>query len=276
VFKFGFVRLDDVDCTVFAPAETRSGDALLIQVFAHLPARAKEAKAAAVEFDKDAERRGATSLGTRIRRGSRLTFELAIAPLQVDEPVKELVWRRKTDSVQFAVAVPEGLSPRTVIGRVLVSQDSVPIGQVNFKVGVVSGAAEIRTRSVSCGEARRYEWAFVSYSTKDRPEVLRRVQMLTAVGVKFFQDVLNLEPGDHWLEEIYEWIEKSDVFLLFWSANAKTSSWVEKEWRHALLREEEDFIRPVIIEGPPIAEPPAELAHLHFGDRTLYFIRASQ
>lgn len=32
-------------------------------------------------------------------------------------------------------------------------------------------------------------------------------------------------------------------------------------------------IRPVILEGPPIVEPWEELAHLHFNDRLVYFMR---
>ncbi len=82
----------------------------------------------------------------------------------------------------------------------------------------------------------------------------------------------------------YRWGKESEavisswmmiVLFLFWSTAAKESEWVSREWRYGLERKGEDFIHPVILEGPPPPEPPPELAHLHFADRMLYFIKAS-
>jgi hypothetical protein len=73
---------------------------------------------------------------------------------------------------------------------------------------------------------------------------------------------------------IYQWIDTSDLFLLFWSNHAKRSDWVRKVWQRALTRD--NFIRPVIIEKPPIPEPPQELAHLHFSYRVRYFLAGAQ
>lgn len=273
--RFGWwqrLRRDRVDCTVFAPPEARAGDALLVQVFAHLPRHGLRAEAAARICDDEAKKRGAASLGTLILRGSVLTFRLVIPPLCVREPVKELIWNREPRSVQFAVGIPDGTRPQTAIGTVFVLQDTVPIGEVSFKVRVLD-ETECPADPMPAGTAaRRYRRAFISYSSSDRPEVLRRTSMLTAVGLKFFQDLLSLEPGDEWLPTIYQYIDQSDVFLLFWSTSAKQSQWVEKEWRRALARGRIGFIRPVIIEGPPIPAPPAELAHLHFNDYTRYLL----
>ena len=265
-------RRQSVDCTVFAPPEVRAGNAILIQVFAHLPRHAEEVIAAAQEFDKDSQRRGVTSIGTRICVGSTLQFELAIAPLNVRDPVKEIIWQGKQASVQFAAEVPAALSPQTVIGTVYISQDTVPIGDVSFRLNVVGRESEVAATNRPCGDARRYQQAFISYASLDRPEVLRRVPMLTAVGVRFIQDILHLEPGDEWLDKIHSWIDESDVFLLFWSSNAKNSRWVTKEWQRALGRDIKNFIRPVVIEGPPIPKPPPDLDHLHFSDKTRYFL----
>jgi hypothetical protein len=44
--------------------------------------------------------------------------------------------------------------------------------------------------------AKLYQYAFVSYASKDRREVLKRVQMLEVLKTKFFQDILSLDPGD--------------------------------------------------------------------------------
>lgn len=266
---------DPVDCSVFAPPEARPPDSFLVQVFVHRPEQAEEARSAAKEFDSDSARRGATALGTRVSRGTRLMIELRMPVLHVDRPARELVWRGSSDSVQFEVTPALGRPPATVIGEVLVSQDSVPIGEIKFKLKVAAALAAGDNQAAPSGEARRYRKAFVSYASQDRAEVLRRVQMLTAAGIEFFQDVIDLRPGDRWSDELYDKIDESDVLFLFWSSAARRSDWVEREWRYGLGKKGESFIRPVIIEGPPIPPPPAELAGLHFNDKVLYFLQGT-
>jgi hypothetical protein len=159
-----------------------------------------------------------------------------------------------------------------------VTLGSVPIGHVKFSLGVERAARAAAEPRPTGDEACRYRRAFISYASADRPKVLPRVQMLRVQGIDFFQDLLTLEPGDQWEREIYKHIDACDVFLLFWSSNAKASEWVLREVRYALERRQRDEqarpeIYPVIIEGPPAALPPAELADLHFDDRLLYFIQ---
>ena len=68
----------------------------------------------------------------------------------------------------------------------------------------------------------------------------------------------------------------ADVLFLFWSRAASKSEWVTKEIQHALKRKNGNDhnppeILPIILEGPPIPEPPEELKHLHFNDSMIYF-----
>jgi hypothetical protein len=107
--------------------------------------------------------------------------------------------------------------------------------------------------------------------------VLERVQLLPILGVRTFQDVLDLTPGERWERSLYRHIDISDIVLLFWSNAAKRSKWVRKEVRYALDRKHGDEfalpeIGPVIIEGPPVPRPWKELADLHFSDRMIYFM----
>ncbi|HOC55787.1 MAG TPA: tetratricopeptide repeat protein [Verrucomicrobiota bacterium] len=261
---------DEVECTVFAPPEVQPGDAVLIQVFAHLAKEAQQASRLAKKADPDSTRRGGTNLAALVDRGSRLTFELEMPPLAVRNPVQTLLWAGKTDSLQFAVGVPSNLPAQSIVGTIYVSLDSMPLGQVSFKLVLVGQGQSPRRTPHQTGEAHRYQQAFISYSSKDRREVLKRVPVLAAMGIEYRQDIFSLEPGDEWLSKLRGWIEESDVFLLFWSSNAKESKWVEMEWRHALNLGRQGFIRPVSIEGPPLPAPPPELAHLHFGERSLY------
>jgi TIR domain len=269
---------DLVQCTVFAPPSTAPGDSILVQVFVHLPEKADDARAIASELDVDARRRAFRSLDAPVRLGAQLDFELRLPGLHVDDPVASLVWHRMTDAVQFGVAVPADTPARTVIGTVSVAVDSVPVGHIKFKLAITPEAAELQSEPQGA-DVCRYRFAFISYSSNDRSEVMRRVQLLSAVGIDFFQDLLSLEPGDRWAQRIELGIDECDLFLLFWSSEAKRSEWVRREVRHALARKRENDlrppeIRPIVIEGPPIVEPWEELAHLHFNDRLLYFIGA--
>ena len=111
--------------------------------------------------------------------------------------------------------------------------------------------------------------------------MLKRVQILNASKVSFFQDLLTLEPGDRWEKLIYQYIDQSDVFFLFWSKAASESKWVKKEIEYARKRqagsdEAPPEILPIIIEGPPIAKAPADLSYLHFNDKFIYLIKAEE
>ena len=268
---------DEVVCTVFAPPAAAPGDTLLVQAFAHLPEQADDARAIATELDADAQRRAFQSLSTRVARESQLHFELRLPGLEVDDPVAALVWRGRAEAVQFGVRVPAGTSEGTVIGTLEVSLDAAPVGHIKFKLEI-SRAAAPSVREPQGETARRYTAAFVSYASADRAQVLARVQMLSIAGVRYFQDVLSLEPGDRWERRLELGIDECDVFLLFWSSNAKRSEWVRKEVAYALARAGGNElappeIRPVILEGPPVVKPWEELAHLHFNDRLTYFMR---
>jgi hypothetical protein len=199
--------------------------------------------------------------------------------LEVDEPLASMIWRGHTEAVQFGVNIPAG-APPTVIGTLDISRRLAPLGHVKFKLTIDPAGAT--TLPEPQGErARRYSAAFISYASADRDKVLELVRMLPLVGVRYFQDLLNLEPGDRWLNRLELGIDECDLFLLFWSSEAKRSQWVRHEVRHALARRGGDElappeIKPVILEGPPMIEPWEELAHLHFDDRLRYFTRRGQ
>jgi TIR domain len=108
--------------------------------------------------------------------------------------------------------------------------------------------------------------------------VVRRLQGVAASGTRYFADVVDLEPGERWERRLELGIDECDLFLLFWSRNAKSSDWVKKEALYARRRQHGDElsppeIRPVCIERP-IEEPWPELAYLHFNDVLLYLIAA--
>jgi hypothetical protein len=270
---------DAVDCSVFAPSAVPLNSTFLVQAFVHRSQQSKKVKALATEFDPDSSMRGFKSLGMEIERGTKLTLHLAAPGLEVDEPVQDVVWRGSPEAVQFGVTVPRSHSGGNIISTLSASLNGIPLGHIKFKVTIKSaiGATDFSELKPSGISARHYRKAFISYASIDRNEVLKRVQMLSGLGITFFQDVLDLEPGTRWENEIQKHIDDCDLFLLFWSKASRQSTEVMKEIEYALQRKHDDSdppeIMPIPIEGPPPVPPPESLKHLHFNDYFLYFMR---
>jgi len=252
-----------------------------VQVFAHLASQLTQVAGMAEAADANARRRDSVELDEPIERGQELAFELTMRGLEVQEPATmRLVWKGKPKSVKFDVHVPEDCQPKSVTGTVSVYYLSVPIGSLRFKLDIIPrGQAEGAATRPSFPEQKfkRYRYAFISYASEDRAEVLRRVQVLPLVAIEYFHDITSLDPGDRWAKKLYGEIDKSDVFFLFWSKAARDSEWVEKEVLYAIGRKHGDEdaapdIKPVILEGPPPVVPPDSLRSLHFNDKMMYFI----
>jgi hypothetical protein len=276
---------EEVSSTVYAPGQAGQGDSFLVQVFVHLPEQAAGLDELAKEADDAAKQRMTTKLKKTIKRGTELTFHLTMPGLEIDEPAQSCTWEGEPVWTQFGVTIPPERKPGNIIGTVIVSEASIPIGHLKFKFKIAGSVPEAApapvNQAVAVGNMTRYKQAFISYTSKDRAEVLKRVQMLNLVKVKFFQDLLTLEPGDAWEKLLYDYIDQSDVFYLFWSQAASESEWVRKEIAYAIKRkggneESAPEIVPVIIEGPPAARPPAELSFLHFNDKLMYFINTRE
>jgi TIR domain len=272
-------RGDDVDVSVFSPSGVVKNESFLVQVLAHLPEHADEAGGAAEAADPDTGLRGVRSLAVPIALNTPLVIELSLPGLKVDQVAQELRWTGRTEGVQFEARVPKRFNRRSVTATVTVSRSGIPIGHLKWKIAVEAGPDPGTGRLAAQGQdVARYRQAFISYASHDRPEVLRRVQLLRALGVGYFQDVLDLEPGERWKRELYRQIELCDLFLLFWSREAKRSKWVRREVKTALRLVQSrgelggPALRPVLIEGPPVPKPWRELDELHFNDRLLYLM----
>ena len=110
-------------------------------------------------------------------------------------------------------------------------------------------------------------WTSSSYASKDRQRVLDRVAAVRiAAGLDIFLDCLSLNPGDRWKDQLRNEIDGRDLFLLFWSDDAKNSQWVEWEWKTALAEKGIDAIQLHPLDLVHEAPPPDELKELHFGD----------
>jgi hypothetical protein len=271
---------DTVECAVWAETEFTPGTEHLVQVLAYLPEQADAAAAAATEADPSASRRGARTVDVPVARGEFLHVDLTIPGCEVDEPLQRLPWHGYATGVQFGVRLSPDALLGPLLGTVGVSYRGVPAGRIRFRVTAVppSPTAPVTRVHGLADDAVRYRRAFISYANEDRGEVLRRIQVLRALGIEYVQDV-DLEPGAEWQQRLFGEIDRCDLFLLMWSTRARDSTWVRSEVGHAIERRRTDpaglpEIRPVVVEGPPVPAPWDELAHLHFNDRLLSLLAA--
>jgi hypothetical protein len=239
---------------------------------------AEEAKAGAKQFDSDAQWRGFTSLSLDLTSGARVAVQLDGGDLDVGDGCEEMQWNNRVTGVSFLVKAPDDAKPGKRFGTVLLLVEGVPAGKIHFIMEVVTSLAEEAPGEPLGDEAHRYRKAFISYASEDRAEVLKRVQTLGVLKIDYFQDVLDLEPGDRWEKELYKEIDQCDLFLLFWSSAARDSKWVYQEAlyarKHQIESEKNDpAIIPMIIEGPPPPKPWSDFSHLHFNDKLIYLMR---
>jgi hypothetical protein len=270
---------DIVDVSAFLPPGAAQGTDTLVQVFLHAADRAEIVKALASESDPETRRAGVATIATEITRGQRIAIALDAGVLTVDEPVQHLTWRGAPTACQFFVRVPSTVELGSYPIKVMVITDAIPIAALRFKLRIVTRREPLGELTIQGDDAHRYRHAFLSYSSEDRAEVLKRAQSLKAASIDFFQDLLSIEPGERWEHRLYQEIDRSDLFLLFWSSNAARSEWVTREAEYALKRQSISpdhmpDISPIILEGPPIPSPPDSLKAIHFADPLVYLISA--
>lgn len=257
-----------VDVSVFAPPTAPAGKWIFVQVFIHTPEQLSRAQTIATAIDSGTKLGAICTLLTRVERGQRLTVTLECAQLNCAEPSKVAVWQGNAQALSFRVRVPAGAPAGAEFFPVIrVSIEGVPVGFVEFSlkegaVGAVDGTGR---------NARRYEYAFLSYASEDRREVLKFARALRAAKIDFFQDHISLEAGEEWQPRLYEEIDKSDVFFLFWSKHSAVSKWVIQEAEYAHGRATRiglnvPHITPVRLDDAPRPTEPPWMRAIHFDD----------
>ena len=102
---------------------------------------------------------------------------------------------------------------------------------------------------------------FISYATADRAEVLKFHQDLLERGIDPFLDIMDILPGDDVVMSINGALERSDFYVLVWSAAARDRYWVNSEISAAMVLEQRRA-RPFVFivrlddsELPPVLAP---------------------
>lgn len=267
----------EVSIGVVAPAEVECNEDVLIQIVGARIDGFSNAVCLAQSFDEEnnAKLRGVLSLNN-LEMNTNLIFRLSIRGLQIRDLELSHVWDGANFMLQYSVHIDENCAHGAKNAELVVWGDDRPLGKIVFVVNVKdrkSMNAAIRANT----SAHAYRHYFISYSDIDFPAVADRIQGLQLaereIEQHMFFDKLFLKPGERYEPIIYDYIDnRADVFLLFWSRQAKLSEWVRKEYMRALECQGKRHGLPDIIPVPielPIPQPPEELAHLHFNDRLM-------
>lgn len=103
---------------------------------------------------------------------------------------------------------------------------------------------------------------FLSYSRQDIAFARRLHAGFREAGMETWVDWQDIPPSTEWLEEIYEAIEKSDVFIFIISSDSVDSEVCSKEVAHAIQNNKR--LIPVVLDDIPARSVTPELAALNW------------
>lgn len=204
----------------------------------------------------------------RWKQGTPVTVRANGEHVITERPEQSFTWNGRLEIRSFPIRIKPD-----------VSVDRVQLGFEIFVMGAAVACLWINIELTSKPEPSEHvtvkgkpaRSAFASYSSEDRADVLGRLSALVTYdkGLDVFYDWLDLVNGENWQSRLEKEILQRDILFLFWSRSARTSQWVDWEWRTALRTKGLGAIQPMPIDPPELAEPPEELKHINFCDRYL-------
>lgn len=241
----GVCPLDfDVAC-IDSPKSLRKGQ----QFFMEITAKARDDVA---NPDKPKEN-GENELGTQI------SFQFSPSKVEFvrQEPIPPRIdWKGTHESVRFHLVCPFTVAEDTCRETVEVFAEGIRIGSLQLDLHFSDRGSDPKS-VISKFEPVRS--AYACYAPEDRYEALGRIQGVKRV-LPEMELTVNLEPLrslDPAGTKLLETINHADHFLLFWSARASTSHFVNTEWHHARTTKGIGSIDVVLIERD--VELPADL-----------------
>ncbi len=205
-----------------------------------------------------------------IEKNTEVKIVLSSPDLHLQDCDETQVWKGKYLNFSFLVTVPENYLKKHIVFVASVYFDNIIATKLKF-VAKISSWKQQKIDLVRDDVLT----AFISYASQDRDRVASIIQGMQKArpDMDVFLDVEKLRSGENWENALKQEIEKRDVLYLCWSEHAKTSSWVETEWRYALTNKGLDAIEPIPLVSPNVCPPPDELKSKHFNDKILYFIQ---
>lgn len=251
-------RADDVRLASAATRAVEPGESFLLQTLVY-PAGHDASVRDALQLPDAAV---ATLLGRRSCRwppGALVELRVSCEDLVCDEPVQALVWNGGVEMLDFVLTAPPDAEPgerqvtlRAHVGPLVVATWTHPVAVLLD----ATGAARTTAFAQAAGTA------YASFAACDRERVAPFIAAIElSAGIDVFSDGLDQRPGHEWKPRLADEIRGRDLFLLFWSREARASRWVEWEWRQALATKGLRAIQVHALQQP--LDPPADLTALH-------------
>ena len=208
-----------------------------------------------------------------MNQNARVKVVISSPDLVIEDNIEEQSWQGEYARFSFAIELPLQYQKAQILFIATVYINDVIATRLKF--------------IAKCKSSREQEMellrkdilsAFVSYASQDRSHVAMVIQGMKKVrpDMDIFFDVERLRSGDDWENTLLKEIRNRDILFLCWSHFAKSSKWVDTEWRYAMEQKGLDFIEPIPIDPPDVCPPPDELAKKHFNDMLLYIINSSK
>ncbi len=217
---------DRVYSSVFAPAEVKRKSHLLTQIYLHLYDDSEKVISLSRQTDRNTERRDYVPLSVNIRRGTKVDVEFRVyGETELMSRCVSLIWQGDFLKFSFDYFVPQNIDVEELCCEAVVFVNGMMVGEMRFVTRIVENPKTIAPKIVS----HCYKKIFISYAHEDAQQVKFIATAYKAQGVDFFYDSRYLSPGDVYNEEIFDYIDKADLFILCWSKNAASSKYVARE-----------------------------------------------
>ena len=263
-------RVSEVQFSALFPKRFLKGEYSILELYIYEEEQRKVLDEAIAEAGGSLKesRSGKLKLSENAQVSVRL--ESADPSVEIEGNDETQTWCGGYLKYDFSVYLPDNYPKRQLMFTATVLFNGVPATKLRF-------TAECNTLREQKMQVERQDVlsAFVSYASQDRSRVAGIIQGMQRArpDMDLFFDVDSLRSGEDWQRALRAEIERRDILFLCWSVAAKSSAWVDREWRYALENKGLDCIEPIAIDPPSLCPPPAELESKSFNDRTLYYVR---
>ena len=272
-------RVTPVQGRVFSRETVKPERETIVQFVVHTAEQTDAVRSNARDADPKAAEQVAKALSDGVAEGDDISAHLQIRGAQIDIPVQNQTWNGAPLAFDFGVVAPEA-GFEELMAKIIVSRNGDAFGSLRWMIREHTSDAPAVEEPEEQAELDRYQKAFLSYSSKDRAEVLKRAQGMRAMNVEVFLDRFSLVPGEKFQDHLDRNIKGADLFVLCWSENAKKSEWVQKETVWASEQYERgpehrpDLTAVILEQNPP--PPPPEFADRHMTDVLNDMIKAAE
>ncbi|MCJ7618452.1 MAG: toll/interleukin-1 receptor domain-containing protein, partial [Desulfobacterales bacterium] len=249
---------------VSAPRAVKPGKIFIARFVAYIKSLEEKVKQ---ELSELSRQRSESYMGVgscRWMLNTHVTVKLSGRYLKVNPSENDFMWNGERNMVNFMVKVLDDVPDAWTVLLYEVFIDGIRVAFIPLDLEITSNI-KFNKRNIVAIESPHT--AFASYASQDRLRVLDRVASVRiSAGFDIFMDCLSIHPGEERKKRLESEIEKRDLFMLFWSKNAKKSRSVTWEWKTAIVKKEEKAIQLHHLQTETEASLPKQLKRFYVED----------